>query len=95
LLLLQQIPSFLHILYESIIGNHNSVHLIGIGSYGTEVVPKISLWSDVLNNNSRNLINYCLIWLNKKTQLLFSARLVTGVDVDRMRQCHMYFRPRY
>ena len=38
-----QIPSFLHILYESIIGNHNIVHFIGIGSYGTEVVPKISM----------------------------------------------------
>jgi hypothetical protein len=30
-------------------------------SYGTEVVPKISLWNAVLNINSRNLINYCPI----------------------------------
>ena len=28
-------------------------------SYGTEVVPKISQWSAVLNINSGNLINYC------------------------------------
>jgi hypothetical protein len=28
-------------------------------SYGTEVVPKISLWSAVLNINRGNLIDYC------------------------------------
>jgi hypothetical protein len=48
--------------YESINGNHNSVHFIGQEKEipdGTEVVPKISLWSAVLNINSGNLINYC------------------------------------
>ena len=30
-------------------------------SYDTEVVPKFSLWSAVLNINSGNLINYCPI----------------------------------
>jgi hypothetical protein len=38
-------------------------------SYGTEVVPKISLWSAVLNINSGNLIDYCPTWSNKKTSL--------------------------
>ena len=38
-------------------------------SYGTEAVPKISLWSAVSNINSANLINYCPTWLNKKTSL--------------------------
>jgi hypothetical protein len=44
--------------------------------YGTVVVPKISLWSVVLNINSGNLINYCPTRLNKKTSLKSVVQLI-------------------
>jgi hypothetical protein len=70
-----------------LIGNHNSVHFIGQEKEipdGTEVVPKISLWSAVLNINSGNLINYCPTRLNKKTSLKSVVQLIYRLCRDRI-----------